>query len=117
MLAIIYQFRLHQNQDIDEYKRLWRQLATYFMRECGALGACLHRADDDWWVIYSRWPDQQTRQQFWLQPDSEVPASLPPAIKAVMANMRALVADRKPEWALEVVDDMLLPGTSEPVLF
>jgi hypothetical protein len=58
--AAIYQGYLKPGRE-EEYQKLWKIIATFFIEQRGALGSCLHKTSDGLWVAYSRWPNQATR--------------------------------------------------------
>lgn len=60
MFAVIYRAYMKPGLEM-EYQQAWRKVATYFVEHRGALGSCLHQAEDGMWLAYSRWPDQATR--------------------------------------------------------
>ena len=85
--AVIYRFHLKQNQE-SLYKTCWNKIADYFLENCGALGACLHKGEDQLWVAYSRWPDKATRDAAWpgdQAPDADFPEEICEAIKTIQA--------------------------------
>ncbi len=107
MFAVIYRGYLKPGRE-EEYQRLWRQIASYFVEHRGAIGSCLHRASDGLWVAYSRWPSQEARDASW--PGENAPSDeLAGGIQKAIVEMKdCLDADRKlPDICLEVVDDLL----------
>lgn len=107
MFAVIYRGYLKEGKE-EEYQRLWRKIAKYFMASRGAIGSCLHRTEDGMWVAYSRWPSKKARDAAWPgknDPSRELPADIREtilAIKDCVDETRSL-----PEIAMEVVDDLL----------
>lgn len=112
MFAVIYRSYLKPGRET-EYQKLWHQIATYFVGQRGAIGSCLHKADDGMWLAYSRWPDQATRDASW--PGENAPSTeLPDEVRLAIVKIKDCVdQERKlPEICLEVVDDLLL---SKPI--
>ncbi len=108
MFAVIY--RLYLKPDTEEvYRAAWHTVATYFVNARGALGSCLHQAQDGMWVAYSRWPDKATRDASW--PGDDAPSdALPTEVKeAIKAIQNSTDQTRKlPEIGMEVVEDLLV---------
>lgn len=118
MFAVIYKFKLKAHQE-EAYQRHWHEIASYFIKNRGAIGSCLHKAEDGLWVAYSRWPDRATRDASW--PGDETPNSnLPIEVKYAIEQIQALKKENSvleadipdSELCLEVVEDLLLtpPG-------
>jgi hypothetical protein len=109
MFAVIYQFYLKPGREA-AYQAAWHTIATYFKTHRGAIGSCLHFADDGRWVAYSRWPDKKTRDASW--PGENDPSfELPSEIQSAISTMKDCTdQERKiPEICLEVTQDLLLP--------
>jgi len=107
MFAVIYRGYVKPGFD-SEYQKAWHKVAAYFIECRGAIGSCLHQADDGLWVAYSRWPDRATRDAAW--PGENAPAAeFPEDIKQAIHSIKnCLDGDRKlPEIAMDVVDDLL----------
>lgn len=108
MFAVIYRMYLKPNTDT-AYRKAWQIVANYFVAKRGALGSCLHQAEDGMWVAYSRWPDNATRNASW--PGDEAPADeLPSNVKeAIVTIQDCMDQERKlPEICMEVVEDLLI---------
>lgn len=88
MIAAIYRFHLQPDQ-VETYKQHWDNLTNYFIDYCGAIGSCLHQGDNGLWLAYSRWPDNQTRQNAWPG-DGEINPGIPDNIKETLKGMRAI---------------------------
>ena len=110
MIAVIYRFKLQPHQEKD-YEQYWRTVANYFVEKRGAIGSCLHKGEDGLWVVYSRWPDQATRDASWPgddAPDDELPQNIRETIRAMQQFKEENTALEKfDEICLEVVDDLL----------
>lgn len=108
MFAVIYQGYVKSNRET-EYKKSWHAIADYFIKHCGAIGSCLHQAENGMWLAYSRWPDKATRDASWPKdgaPSKEIPDDIKFAINTLKD---CLDQDRKlPEICMEVIDDMLI---------
>ena len=63
MIAVLYQFHLRPGTE-DGYKKLRRQVVSYFKEHRGALGSSLHQCEDGLWMAYSRWPDRTNLEKF-----------------------------------------------------
>ncbi|HEX4045258.1 MAG TPA: hypothetical protein VHZ76_06305 [Gammaproteobacteria bacterium] len=87
---------------------LWNQIANYFVKYRGALGSCLHKTEEGYWLAYSRWPNKATRDASW--PGENAPSDiLPDEIKRAIVNIKnCMDPERKfPEICMEIVDDLL----------
>jgi heme-degrading monooxygenase HmoA len=107
MFAVIYQSYLKPGRESD-YQKAWRQIANHFVSHRGALGSCLHKAEDGKWIAYSRWPDKATRDASW--PGENSPSrELPEEIRQAMLLVKDCIdQDRKlPEICMDVVNDLL----------
>lgn len=108
MFAVIYQAYLKPGREM-EYQELWNKIASYFAQHRGAIGSCLHRSQDGFWLAYSRWPDRATRDASWPgeNPSSE---DLPDDIRSAISGIKDCIdQERKmPEICLEVINDLLL---------
>jgi hypothetical protein len=108
MFAALYQIYLKPGRGSD-FQEAWHQIASYFVEKRGAIGSCLHRADDGKWIAYSRWPDKATRDASWPgenAPSHELPAHIRSAIITIQDSIDQ---DRKiPEISMDIVNDLLL---------
>jgi hypothetical protein len=66
MFAIIYRSYVLPGYE-SQYKDNWYTIANYFVKYRGAIGSCLHQAEDGMYLAYSRWPDKKTRDASWPQ--------------------------------------------------
>jgi hypothetical protein len=109
MFAVIYRFQLQPEQE-EEYQKLWRKIACYFVEKRGAIGSCLHKGADGLWVAYSRWPDKITRDASW--PSDDAPNDeLPNDVKDIITSMQAIKQANKDlpqydEICLDVIEDL-----------
>lgn len=108
MFAVIYRGFVKPECEA-EYQKLWHHIAEYFIQHCGAIGSCLHQAEDGMWLAYSRWPDKATRNAAWPGENTESKRSFPDDIqKAIIMLKEYLDPDRKlPEICMTVMDDLL----------
>lgn len=110
MFAVIYRFYLQPHQE-KSYQTCYDKLSDYFIRERGAIGSCLHKANDGLWVAYSRWPDKVTRDASW--PGDDAPSDvLPDEIREVIKTMQAFGEENShlekfDEICMDVVADKL----------
>ena len=107
MFAAIYQCRIKPGREL-EYRRLWHQIASYFISHKGAIGSCLHRAENGVWIAYSRWPSKEARDAAWPgenDPSEKLPIEIQQAIAAIK---NCADPERKVvEICMEVVEDLL----------
>ena len=109
MFAVIYRSWVFPDKE-DEYKNLWQQIATYFVSERGAIGACLHKTNEGYYLAYSRWPDRATRDASW--PGDKDPFELLPTnIAQIITDIRSYIDTSKPfpEITMDVACDLLPP--------
>lgn len=108
MFAVIYRSYIKPELE-NEYQRLWKNIANYFIECRGAIGSCLHKTEDGIWLAYSRWPDRATRDASWSG-ENAPSETLPNEIREVIDKIKECGdPDRKlPEICMEVVDDLLL---------
>jgi hypothetical protein len=111
MFAVIYQSYLKPGR-AEDFQQAWHQIASYFVAKRGALGSCLHKAEDGKWIAYSRWPDKATRDASWPVdgPEDNAPSNeLPEEIRQAILIVKDCVdQDRKlPDICMDVVTDLL----------
>lgn len=111
MLAVLYSFKLKPEQE-SIYPQLWQELAHFFITEKGALGSCLHQAENGIWIAYSRWPDAQTRAAAW-RPDEKERSDLPARIRQILQDMENCAEETYPEVVMHVKMDFL---NSKPIV-
>jgi hypothetical protein len=65
MLAVLYQARVIPGKET-VYVDCWRAISSYLKGYRGALGSTIHKEEmHGLWVIYSRWPDWETKEKSW----------------------------------------------------
>ena len=108
MFAVIYQGYLKPGRE-EEYLQAWHQIATYFVNHRGAIGSCLHKAEDGKWIAYSRWPDKATRDASWPTGENAPSKELPIEIQQAILQIKDCIdQDKKlPDICMEVVRDLL----------
>jgi hypothetical protein len=107
MFAVIYRGYVKPEHETI-YQQHWHTVADYFVKYRGALGSCLHKTAEGYWLAYSRWPDKATRDASW--PGENAPASeLPDTVKqAIIGIQQCVEAEPKfPEICMEVKNDLL----------
>lgn len=107
MLAVIYRGYIRPECE-EEYQILWHQVAQYFIKHRGALGSCLHKAEDGQWVAYSRWPNKEMRDASWSQ-KNDVIHDFDTEIKEIIMRLKSCGFDDQPfeEICMDVIDDLL----------
>ena len=60
MFAVIYIGYVHPEHE-SEYRKLWKQIAIYFIKNRGTIGSRLHKTSEEEYLAYSMWPDKKTR--------------------------------------------------------
>jgi len=105
MIAVLYKFKLKNGKE-KEYLQNWRKLASYFVKSRGAVGSCLHKAENGLWIAYSRWPDQKTRKASWTN-DKKTLAAMPADIQQVIQSMKSCIKRKYPEICMKIKEDLL----------
>lgn len=108
MFAVIYQGFLKPGME-ETYQTAWNHVVHYFKAHRGALGSCLHQAEDGSWVAYSRWPDRQTRDRSW--PGENDPANdLSNDIKEAILTLKDCIdpAIALKEICMDIKNDLLI---------
>ncbi len=90
MIAIIYRAWVLPGQE-EIYTSNWQLIADYFVAARGAIGSALHKSEAGYFVIYSRWPDQQTWQNSWPQAGTQTNTELPETIHIAINEIQACV--------------------------
>ncbi len=86
MFCLIYRFKLKPHQE-EIYKKCWNLITEYFIKHRGAMGAALHKGDDNLWIAYSRWPDQATCDASWPG-ENDADQSLPDEVLNAIETMQ-----------------------------
>ena len=106
--AVIYRSYIKSGCEA-KYQKNWHIIARYFVENCGAIGSCLHQAEDGMWLAYSRWPDKATRDVAWPG-DNDPSEKLPAEVRSAILTIKECKDKSRdlPEICLNVVDDLLL---------
>lgn len=116
MFAVIYRAYLKTGTE-SEYQNLWNLVVHYFVKYCGALGSCLHKTEEGYWLAYSRWPNKATRDAAW--PGENMPSTaLPNEIGQAIIGIKNCIDQTRqfPEICMEVKNDLLIPQTESSFL-
>ena len=100
MFAVIYRSFVFPHKE-DAYQKAWKTIASYFMKEKGALGSTLHKAEDGSWVAYSRWPSKALRDSSWSKD-----ACHPPEIQKAVDELISCLDDVLPEICMDIVESL-----------
>jgi hypothetical protein len=107
MFAVIYRAFIKPGLEL-KYQEAWHQVASYFVKNRGAIGSSLHKTSEGMWVAYSRWPDKKTRDASW--PGENAPVDvLPNEIKEAIITIQYCIdqTQKLPDICMDVVDDLL----------
>lgn len=104
MFVVIYRGYLKPNIE-KEYLASWHLIADYFVKNCGALGSTLHKAEDGMYLAYSKWPDKETRDKSWGESAS---FAFPDHIQNAIITLKNCRDPERllPEIQLEMVDEI-----------
>lgn len=106
MFAVIYRGYISAENE-EEYKQLWKIIASYFIEKRGALGSRLHKTKSGEFLAYSCWPDKKTRDYSW--PGDDAPNEiLPKEIKHAIVKIKTLSIEPFEEIPLDVLEDKFI---------
>lgn len=105
MFAVIYRVSVDPKRE-EEFRENWKKVASFFVKERGALGSSLHRSSEGLWVAYSRWPSRSMRDASWPQEGSEIAAEFPQEIKEAILGLKDCALDEHPEICMDVLEDV-----------
>ncbi|MFS8563587.1 MAG: hypothetical protein LVR00_04385 [Rhabdochlamydiaceae bacterium] len=88
------------------YQDYWKKVATYFVKEKGALGSILHKTKEGMWIAYSRWPDEATRAAAWPAKDEAINPDFPPDIQEAIRELKNCIETQLPEICMEIVREV-----------
>ena len=72
--AVIYRWRLHAGME-RQFQQAWERATPLLMRQRGALGSRLHKAEDGTWFAYALWPSKLAWEQSRALPSVDPEAS------------------------------------------
>jgi quinol monooxygenase YgiN len=101
VFAVQYRWRLRPGTE-DAFRAAWRAMTAAIRARHGTSGSRLHRTDDGELVAYAVWPSRQAWEAARAQPSSDPEAG---------AAMRACIAHSYDATPLEIIDDLLAPGS------
>ncbi|HJO95560.1 MAG TPA: hypothetical protein QF753_19345 [Victivallales bacterium] len=107
MFAVIYRSYVKSEKE-EEYQILWEHIAKYFVSKRGAIGSCLHKTEEGYWLAYSRWPNREIRDSSW--PGEDAPSEiLPENIRQAIINIKDCTDQTRkfPEICMDVKNDFL----------
>lgn len=105
MLAVIYRSKIISGKE-ELYIECWREISAFLKNNKGALGSCIHQdVQSGLWVIYSRWPDLETKEKSWPLDGKE---DLPEGILRISDLMLSCVEEIYEPQFLELIEDALL---------
>jgi len=107
MFAVIYRGYVKDECET-KYQGLWNIVATYFVKECGALDSTLHKTEEGMWLAYSKWPNKATRDAAWPAPGKDLNAALPLHILEAINGLKQCLETEKqlPELCMEVIEEI-----------
>ena len=109
MFVVIY--RWYAKPGFEEAcRRSWKEVAAYFVKERGALGSTLHRADDGMWVAYSKWPDRATRDASWPRDQEAISSEIPLPMRQAIERLKQCQDEERllPDICMEVEEEVYL---------
>lgn len=92
----------------DLYRKYWREIGTYFVKERGALGVALHKAENGTWVAISKWPSKAAYDALQTS-NSESGSPLPPHIQESMNKIKECYSQQPPDIIGATLIDEILP--------
>lgn len=108
MFAVIYRGFVDPDNEKD-YQHCWHIVADYFIKQCGAIGSCLHKTDEGYWLAYSRWPDKAARDAAWPSDDAPSSEKFPDKIATAIIKLKKYIDESRafPEITMAIMDDLL----------
>lgn len=116
MFAVIYKGTVYPESE-ETYKKLWYQMAKYFIENRGALGSCLHKTLYGEWVAYSRGPDKSTRDVSWSKEGDKPSHTLNSDVFTLIKDFKNCFDKDQPfqEICMEIVHDIMFSRNSTHV--
>lgn len=109
MIGIIYRSYIKKDYQ-EKYQNAWEIIADYFVQERGAIGSCLHKIDEGYFLAYSRWPNRKVREKskiINLINDKNVPEKVRLAVK-VIQNAKDTNKEKFNEIVMDLINDKLI---------
>jgi heme-degrading monooxygenase HmoA len=100
--VVMYRWRLRPGME-RQFQQAWERATPLLIRNRGALGSRLHKADDGTWVAYAQWPSKETWERSRASPSVDPEAS---------QQMLAAEAEAFPPVMLIPVADFLKPNAT-----
>ncbi|MGY6648705.1 antibiotic biosynthesis monooxygenase family protein [Wenyingzhuangia sp. IMCC45574] len=98
MLSIIYKFSVIEDK-ADAFEDAWEKLTLLFYQYGGSLGSRLHKAEENIYIAYAQWPDEETF--------NSAGAKLPEEATEIRTKMRASCNAVEVLHKLELVKDLI----------
>lgn len=99
VVAYIYRMVVRPGWD-EQFIEAWKEVTLAYRSKGGGLGSCLHRAKEQEYIAYARWPAHETRDA--LNPDSIE------GVNAWRQKMRKACSEVEEIYRLDSVEDLLL---------
>lgn len=99
MYVVIYSFQVKKEFE-ESFKSAWKELTVLFRDYAGGLGSRLHLSEENSYIAYAQWPDQQT----WENAERK----LPEEAFIVRKRMRKSCVKMETLHQLQLVEDMLV---------
>jgi hypothetical protein len=106
LFIAIYRWRLKPGTEAS-FAAAWAERTRTVVMHDGGLGSRLHRAEDGRFVAYAQWPSRAAWELFMRTTAPPIPAG---------TMMRSCIESSDDPICLEVVCDMLVPGSSQGLL-
>lgn len=101
MIAVVYRSKVFKGKETC-YRQCWSYISSYLIKYKGALGSCLHQDHEGYFVIYSKWPDIETKERHW---PSEGEQGMSEDILSWRRRMRECVELLDPPYYLEIIEE------------
>jgi len=102
--AVVYRFYVDPSKE-SKYIESWKEVSDYFIEHRGAIGSSLHKTEEGYWLAYSKWPDQKTRDASWQKDHHQT--DLPQRIKEAIDTMMECKdpnQDSLPEIRMKIIE-------------
>lgn len=107
MFAVIYRGYMKPGFE-ESYREYWKKVATYFVKERGALGSTLHITEEGLWVAYSRWPNKAMRDDSWPSGNESANLQFPADIREAIEGLKHCFDEERkiPEICMEIIEEI-----------